>query len=242
MPVVLLWPHGNKSLTNRTRLAIWVATKMRAMNIQSTKRFVRVQRSKAPSSSAPSTEPSTGSSRPEGPKPPVPSWRQITLNEAAVEIPQSVLELSKLERHTPVLAKGLQGAVAGLAGLRAAQCFHDAKSVEEVLEGLSSGALAVASGATLFPGATAGLVHQGFLVGHGATELALGVREVAEELRKDKPARLELAAGVLDTIKGASTFIPMLFPETSDVVNIFQIGAITTKTVMEPFMERHSQS
>ena len=177
---------------------------------------------------------------PEAPPPPTvqDGWRPITLNEAMVEIPQSLLELSKINSSSPILGKSIQGGVASLALLRSIQCFHDAKSLEEVLEGTSSAALAVSGAATLLPMASAGLVSHGALLVHGATEMALGVREVAEELKKDKPAKLELAAGVLDAVKGASTFLPMVFPQTADAVNLFQIGAIATKTVMEPFMER----
>jgi hypothetical protein len=169
-------------------------------------------------------------------------WRKITLNEAAVEIPQSLLELSDLGSKAPLTATGIQAGISGLAMFRAVECFYDAKSLEEVLEGISSGALALAGGATLLPTANAALWNQGFLVGHGASELALGIREVSEELKKDKPARLELAAGFLDSVKGASTFIPLIFPEAAEAVNIFQIGAIVTKTVMEPHMERSRNS
>lgn len=174
------------------------------------------------------------------PKPP--AWRAITLNEAAVEIPQSLLELSGLDSRSPLAAKGLQAGVAGLAAWRAAQAFHDAKSVEEYLEGASSAALSVAGAASLLPAGSAGLLHRSFMVAHGASELALGVREIREELKKDSPARLELAAGVLDAVKGASTFLPLVFPATSDAVNVFQIGAILTKTAMEPMMERSRQN
>lgn len=204
---------------------------MRPMNIRSTKRFDKAPR---PSKTEAPAKPSEAKAPP--------PWRRITLNEAAVEIPQSLLELSGLDQNSPLTAKALQGGVAGLATLRSIQCFHDAESVEEILEGVSSGALAVAGAATLFPGAHAGLAHRGFLVGHGAAELALGIREIHEELKKDSPAKLELAAGVLDSIKGASTFIPILYPEASDFVNLFQIGAITTKTIMEPMMERSRQA
>jgi len=169
-----------------------------------------------------------------------PPWRRITLNEAVVEIPQSVLELSSLSIDSPGLATGLQLGISSLAAARAVQCFHDAESLEEVLEGVSSTALALAGGVSLLPGA--GAWNQGLLVGHGAAELALGVREVTEELKKENPARLELAAGVLDSVKGASTFVPLIFPETSNAVNVFQIGAILTKTAMEPFMERSYKS
>ena len=132
----------------------------------------------------------------------------------------------------------MQAGVSGLAALRAAQCFHDAESLEEVLEGVSSASLAVAGAATLLPGQAATMSNTGFLLAHGASELLLGVREVSEELSKEKPAKLELAAGVLDSIKGASTFLPLIAPSTSTAVNLFQIGAIVTKTVMEPHMER----
>ena len=80
-----------------------------------------------------------------------PAWRAITLNEAVVEIPQSLLELSKLNSKSPIAAQGAQAGVAGLALLRSVQCFHDAHSLEEIMEGVSSGALAVAGAATLLP-------------------------------------------------------------------------------------------
>lgn len=172
-------------------------------------------------------------------KPP-PRWRAITLNEAVVEIPQSLLELSTLQSQAPLLAGAIQGGVSGLAALRAVQCFHEAKSVEEVLEGTSSAALALAGGSTFLPAGGVAL-HNAFIFAHGAAELALGLREVREELGKEKPAKLELAAGVLDTAKGVSTFLPLVFPQSSSAVNIFQIGAILAKTAMEPHMERSKE-
>jgi hypothetical protein len=170
------------------------------------------------------------------------SWRQITLSEAIVEIPQSVLELSRLDEVSPLAAKGAQLAISGIAAVRAFQCFQDAESLEEVLEGVSSSALALAGGATLLPMAGASLWNQGFLVGHGATELLLGIREIREETRKDQPAKLELAGGLLDSVKGASTFLPLIAPGTADAVNLFQIGAILTKTILEPHMRRSQRS
>lgn len=204
------------------------------MKIQSTRRPVTSQpRTNPPPEPASDVAPDSGQSLTE----PTPAWRAITLNEAMVEIPQSLLELSPLRSQAPVTAGVVQAGVSGLAALRAIQCFHDAKSVEEVLEGVSSSALALAGGATFLPGGGT-VIHNGLMVGHGAAELALGVREVREELKKDSPAKLELTAGVLDAVKGASTFLPLVFPETSQAVNIFQIGAIVTKSLMEPHMER----
>lgn len=200
------------------------------MNIQSTRRTTNspqrpaVQRPAAQSPTPP-------------PQKPTPPWRAITLNEAVVEIPQSLLELSPLARQAPTAAGVVQAGVSGLAALRAVQCFHDAKSLEEVLEGVSSSALALAGGSTFLP-AGGGALHNSFMFAHGAAEFSLGIREVSEELKKEAPAKLELAAGVLDTAKGASTFLPLLFPETGTAVNLFQIGAIITKSVMEPHMER----
>ena len=170
-----------------------------------------------------------------------PAWRAITLNEAVVEIPQSLLELSPLASQAPTAAAAIQAGVSGLAALRAVQCFHEAESLEEVLEGVSSGALALAGGSTFLPGGGAAL-HNTLMFAHGATEFSLGTREIVEELRKERPAKLELAAGVLDAAKGASTFLPIFFPETGTAVNLFQIGAILTKTVMEPHMERSRQN
>ena len=158
-----------------------------------------------------------------------------------VEIPQSLLELSPLASQAPTVAGVVQAGVSGLAALRAVQCFHDAKSIEEVLEGVSSSALALAGGSTFLPAGGAAL-HNSFMFAHGAAEFSLGIREVSEELKKDAPAKLELAAGVLDTAKGASTFLPLLFPETGTAVNLFQIGAILTKSIMEPHMERSRES
>ncbi len=177
----------------------------------------------------------------EPPQKPTPPWRAITLNEAVVEIPQSLLELSPLASQAPTVAGVVQAGVSGLAALRAVQCFHDAKSLEEVLEGVSSSALALAGGSTFLPAGGAAL-HNSFMFAHGAAEFSLGIREVSEELKKDAPAKLELAAGVLDTAKGASTFLPLLFPETGTAVNLFQIGAILTKSFMEPHMERSRES
>ena len=209
-------------------------TKIGAMNIQSS-RNANHRITPRPQPRAQEPTPETTSSQVHQP------WRQITLNEAVVEIPQSIFELSPLTTASPLAAKGVQLGVSSLAMARAVQCFHDAESLEEIMEGVSSGALALAGGATLLPGAAASFASQSLLAVHGGTELALGLREVKEELSKAQPAKLELAAGVLDSIKGASTFLPLFFPETATAVNIFQIGAILTKTVMEPHMERSRQ-
>ena len=209
-------------------------TRIGAMNIQSS-RNANHRITPRPQPRAQEPTPETTSSQVHQP------WRQIPLNEAVVEIPQSIFELSPLTTASPLAAKGVQLGVSSLAMARAVQCFHDAESLEEIMEGVSSGALALAGGATLLPGAAASFASQSLLAVHGGTELALGLREVKEELSKAQPAKLELAAGVLDSIKGASTFLPLFFPETATAVNIFQIGAILTKTVMEPHMERSRQ-
>jgi hypothetical protein len=167
-----------------------------------------------------------------------PAWRRITLNEAVVEIPQSLLELSPLGRRAPLAAQAVQAGVAGLAALRAVQCFHDAESIEEYLEGTSSAALAMAGGSTFLPAGSGVALHNSFMFAHGASEFALGVREISEEMKKDSPEKLELTAGILDTAKGASTFLPLIFPQTAQAVNMFQIGAIVTKSLMEPHMKR----
>lgn len=204
------------------------------MNIQSTRRTTNSPQ--RPAVNRPAAEPPR-----EPRKKSTPPWRAITLNEAVVEIPQSLLELSPLASQAPTAAAAVQAGVSGLAALRAVQCFHDAESVEEILEGVSSSALALAGGSTFLPAGGAAL-HNTFMFAHGAAEFSLGVREITEELKKDSPARLELAAGVLDTAKGASTFLPLLFPETGTAVNLFQIGAIITKSLMEPHMERSGTS
>ena len=103
------------------------------MKIQSTRRSTNSPQ--RPAVERPSAESATEPSRK-----PTPAWRAITLNEAVVEIPQSLLELSPLASRAPTVAGVVQAGVSGLAALRAVQCFHDAKSLEEVLEGdLSAG-------------------------------------------------------------------------------------------------------
>ena len=203
------------------------------MKIQSTRRPVKSRTRARPSPERETIPFQTARS--------APTWRAITLNEAVVEIPQSLLELSPLSRQAPVTAQAVQAGVSGLAALRAVQCFHDAESLEELLEGASSTALALAGGSTFLPGGGTAF-HNAFMFGHGAAELTLGVREITEEMKKDSPAKLELTAGILDAVKGASTFLPLVFPETSQAVNIFQIGAIVTKSLMEPHMERSQKN
>lgn len=147
-----------------------------------------------------------------------------------------MLELAPPSNATA--ATGLQAGVSLLAAVRAAQCFHDAASLEEYLEGASSAALAAAGAASLFPGQVAAHTSNLALFGHGSFELALGIREISEELKKEKPARLELLAGVVDAAKGASTFVPLLAPTLETPVGLFQLAAVLGKTVLETQLDR----
>lgn len=167
-----------------------------------------------------------------------PNWRSVTINEAAVEIPQGILELSKLDSRSPAAFQGAQIAISGLALARAVQCFKKPPTAELLLEGTSSAALSAAGIATLFPTASAGLWSRGLLSVHGTTELALGVKGLAEELKKDSPEKLALASGVLDIVKGATTFLPLVFPATSDAVNLLHIGTLVSKTAIESHLRR----
>ncbi len=173
------------------------------------------------------------------PKQLVENWRQVTLNEAAVEIPQAVLDMSSLNSTSPVLGGIAQAGISALAFKRAAQGFSG-KSIEAKMEGASSLALGIAGTLSLFPGQVATTASQAFMGVQGALELSLGVRELREEfVNKDKPAWKEVATGTLDTVKGAASFLPLFAPSTANAVNALQITALVSKALLESSLDRY---
>lgn len=203
----------------------------------------------------PPAKPTSDAPQPEAPQPEAPpaeapaarrdrwlppgfDWREVTLNEAAVEIPQAVLELSSLREANPVVGGAAQAGVASLAFLRGYQGLTGS-SLEQKLEGASSLALGVAGTLSLLPGQMAANASSVFLFGQAALELTLGLRELHEELVKDEtPDWKEITTGSLDTLKGASAFVPLFVPAASDVVNGIQIATLLGKAVLESTIRR----
>jgi hypothetical protein len=168
-------------------------------------------------------------------------WREVTINEAMVEIPQAVLDLSALREHRPTTGSLAQAGVSTLAVLRGVQGLRG-QSLEQKLEGVSSLALGVAGTLSMIPGQVAATVATGFMFGQAAAELTLGVRELHEELRLDTtPDWKEIATGTLDTVKGASAFLPIFFPSTSDAVTIVQLAAMVSKATLESTIHRSTE-
>lgn len=167
------------------------------------------------------------------------NWRQVTLNEAMVEIPQAVLDLSNLSSTSPILGGVAQTGISALAFKRAAQGLSGS-SFEARMEGASSLALGIAGTLSLFPGQIATTTSQAFMGVQGALEMSLGVRELHEEFfNKEKPAWKEVATGALDTVKGATSLLPLIVPSTANAVNAFQITALVSKALLESSLDRY---
>lgn len=170
--------------------------------------------------------------------PKMPDWREVTINEIAVEIPQAALTVFDVAERNPVVGGLAQTAVSGLAFARAYQGLSG-KSLEQKLEGASSLALGVSGILSMVPGQLAANASQVFSAGQAALELSLGVRELHEELCVDgTPDWKEIVTGSLDTVKGASAFVPFFFPATADIVTGIQVGAMLTKAAFESTIHR----
>lgn len=168
----------------------------------------------------------------------IPDWREVTVNEVMVELPQAGIDLFHLKEQRPVAGSYAQGAVSALAFVRAYQGLSGS-SVEQKMEGASSLALGVAGTLSLLPGQVAAHASQAVMVGQAALELSLGVRELHEELFVDEsPDWKEIVSGSLDTIKGGSSFVPMFFPATADVVTGIQVVAMLGKAAFEATIHR----
>lgn len=168
----------------------------------------------------------------------MPDWREVTVNEIAVEIPQAALSVFDVSERSPVIGGVAQTAVSSLAFLRAYQGLSG-KSLEQKMEGASSFALGVSGVLSMFPGQIAANASQVFSAGQAALEFSLGVRELHEELRIDgTPDWKEIVTGSLDTVKGASAFVPFFFPATADIVTGVQVGAMLTKAAFESTIHR----
>ena len=163
----------------------------------------------------------------------VANWREVTLNEAVVEIPQGILQLSNLSVSHPIAGGVAQGGIAALAMVRAVEGLKG-KSVEQKMEGASSLALAVAGTVSLFPGSLAAGAANALMIGQGGIELALGVRELHEELFvQDKASWQELVTGSLDVIKGGAAFLPLISANLNTASGAISLGALVIKTALE---------
>jgi hypothetical protein len=165
-------------------------------------------------------------------------WREITINEAMVELPQAALDLSSLSDRQPIVGGVAQAAVSGLAFARAYQTLRG-PSLEQKLEGASSLCLGLAGALSFVPGAVAAQTAKTLNFGQAAFELTLGLRELHEELTVDEtPDWKEIATGALDTIKGASAFVPLFWPQTQNIVTGIQVGAMVSKMALESTIHR----
>lgn len=185
-----------------------------------------------------SPESATLSSTAERFPPKLPNWREITINEAMVELPQTAIDMSNLRDRHLAAGHAAQTAVSALAFARAYQGLTGA-TLEQKLEGASSVALGVAGVLSMVPGTTAAHASQAFMLGQAALEVTLGVRELHEELWVDKtPDWKEIATGSLDIAKGTAAFVPLFFPNTANLMTGVQVGALIAKTVLESSIKR----
>ena len=167
-------------------------------------------------------------------------WREVTVNEIAVEVPQAALDVFALQGHSPALGHLAQSAVSGLAFVRAYQGLKGG-SLEQKLEGASSLALGVSGVLSMIPGQVAAHSSQVFSAGQAALELTLGIRELHEELFVDEtPDWKEIVTGSLDTVKGASAFVPFFFPHTANAMTGLQVAAMLAKAAFESTIHRSS--
>lgn len=168
----------------------------------------------------------------------MPDWREVTVNEIAVELPQAAIDIFDVKEHNPVAGGVAQSAVSTLAFLRAYQGLSG-PSLEQKMEGASSLALGLSGVISMFPGQFAANTAQALNLGQATLELSLGVRELHEEIFIDgTPDWKEIVSGSLDTIKGASAFVPLFFPATADIVTGVQVGAMLTKAAFESTIHR----
>ena len=173
--------------------------------------------------------------------PKMPDWREVTVNEIAVEVPQAVISLSDIQTTNPLVGNVAQTAISGLAFVRAYQGLTGG-SLEQKMEGASSLALGVSGMLSMVPGQIAANASQVFAAGQAALELSLGVRELHEELFVDEtPDWKEIVTGSLDTVKGASAFVPFFFPGTADIMTCVQVGAMVTKAAFESTIHRSTE-
>lgn len=198
---------------------------------------VKIQSTVIASSPPPSARSSTPSAPSQGPGK-RPDWREVTVNEVMVEIPQAGLDLFEVREQSPVLGAVAQSAVSSLAFLRAYQGLTG-DSVEQKLEGASSLALGVGGMLSMVPGQAAAFASQGFLLTQSALEVGLGVRELHEEIFQDEtPDWKEIVTGSLDVIKGGAAFVPLFFPSTADVSICVQSAALLAKAAFESTIRR----
>lgn len=167
-------------------------------------------------------------------------WREVTVNEIAVEVPQAALDVLDLQGRSPVAGHLAQSAVSSLAFVRAYQGLKGG-SIEQKLEGASSLALGVSGVLSMLPGQVAAHSSQLFSAGQAALELTLGIRELHEELFVDEtPDWKEVVTGSLDTVKGASAFVPFFLPDTANAMTGLQVAAMLVKAAFESTIHRSS--
>lgn len=156
----------------------------------------------------------------------------LAISEAAVEIPEVLIELSGIQDNTKYLGHGLRMGVSGLALARAVQAYQSDDKYAK-LETLASLGTAVSSGASVFDGSKAMLIGNAAEGIHGLSEIAIGIGEIRDGLPNgEAPDRLEVAAGVLGVTKGATTLLPIFLPQTETAVGLAQIGLITARSVI----------
>jgi hypothetical protein len=146
------------------------------------------------------------------------------LDEALVELPHVLLELSHLDHHSPRLAAGANIGIAGLALVRAAQCFQ-IPGWGAKLEGASAVALAAAGVASALPGGLAHTLGHGAQAGHGLLELGLGSYQAADGLKGQHGWR-QVADGALGMVKGAAALMPMFAPGLEHASHLVELGAL----------------
>lgn len=157
---------------------------------------------------------------------------RLPLTETVVEMPEALLGLSGLQDSLPWLGNSLRAGVGTLALARSVQAFRSDQGMIGKLEGFSSLGLAVAAGASLLPGAAAGLVGTGAEGVHGICEMALGAHEVHSEWKGKRKVSSGLITGALGFTKGATTFLPMFMPSTGTAVGVLHVGILATSAVL----------
>lgn len=146
------------------------------------------------------------------------------LDEAWVEAPHILLELTHLEDHSPSLSAAAHLSVAGLAAVRATQCFRQV-GWEAKLEATSAVALAAAGIATALPGGLAHELGHGAYGIHGLIELGLGVHDTIDAVQHDRGWKA-VVGGSLGALKGIATVAPLVLPQLHTAGHIVELGAL----------------
>jgi len=161
-----------------------------------------------------------------------------SITHAAVEATDALLHATHLTHsHTPELShlgEGLRAGVGALALARGTQALLNGKGIHAKLEGMASLGLGVASTASLFHSGAAATVTTAAQSVRGLSEVALGGYQLYHYSHAgEHHEKSQLAKGLLNCAKGATTFIPMFAPHAGSAVGVLHLGIVGASLALE---------